>query len=42
MGKTENLNQTFRDENYELTTTNETQNINIQIFQQKNLIKKTS
>ena len=30
MEKTENVNETLRDKNYELTSTNETQNITIQ------------
>ena len=37
-GKPENVNQTFRDENYELTSANETQNTTIQTST-KNLIK---
>ena len=40
MGKTENVNQIFRDKNYESTLTNKTQTNTIQNFQQKNLIKK--
>ena len=49
MENTENINQNFRDKNYELTSTNEilntniqTQNTTIQILKQKFLIKKTS
>ena len=37
--KIENVNQTLRDENYELNSTNETQNTTIQIFQQKILVR---
>ena len=47
MENTENINQIFRDKNYELTSTNETQNTTIQnqnatiqIFKQNILIKK--
>ena len=36
MEKIENVNQALRDENYELNSTNETQNTTIQVFQQKN------
>ena len=38
--KIENVNQTLRDENYELNSANETQNTTIQAFQQKILVKK--
>ena len=39
MEKTENVNEIFRDENYELTSANETQNTIIQTFKQEILIK---
>ena len=38
--KTEKVNQTLRDENYELNSANEIQNTTIQTFQQKILVKK--
>ena len=38
--KIENVNQTLRDENYELNSTNEIQNTTIQALQQKKLVKK--
>ena len=38
--KIENVNQTLRDENYELNSTNEIQNTTIQALQQKILVKK--
>ena len=40
MEKIENVNQTLRDENYELNSANETQNTTIQAFQQTILVKK--
>ena len=40
MEKIENVNQTLRDENYELNSANEIQNTTIQVFQQKVLVKK--
>ena len=40
MEKIENVNQTLRDENYELNSANEIQNTTIQAFQQKILVKK--
>ena len=40
MEKTENVIEIVRDRNYEMTSTNETQNTTIKNFNQKFLIKK--